>query len=206
MVLPRLLLIADGFTDPVIAEKVCSAVGAGVRWVQLRDHAATDPLFETAAMDVLRRVTEENPGARVTVNARIKVAQNLHLSFHTGRRGPDPLTCRSMLGAEHLIGASVHSERELEAALAADCQYVLFSPIFQTATHPEAQPIGVEALGRMSEMAGEMRVLALGGITPQRAARCLSAGAYGVAVHAAILSAPDIGRAVSDFNQVIPGL
>lgn len=86
---------------------------------------------------------------------------------------------RKLLGVR-LVGRSVHS---LEGAIAAEhdgADYVIFGPIWASASHRGVVPFGVEALARV---AGSVRipVLAIGGVTEERIAECHSAGAAGYA-------------------------
>jgi thiamine-phosphate pyrophosphorylase len=56
--LPRFVLIADAFTRPEMEEKAAAAVGAGVRWVHLRDHDATPSVFARRAREVSTALRE----------------------------------------------------------------------------------------------------------------------------------------------------
>jgi thiamine-phosphate diphosphorylase len=84
---------------------------------------------------------------------------------------------RSMLG-ERLVGRSVHS---LEGALAAErdgADFVIFGPVWESASHPDAAPAGLDALGEVAR-AVRIPVIAIGGVTTERIAQCRAAGAAG---------------------------
>jgi thiamine-phosphate pyrophosphorylase len=86
---------------------------------------------------------------------------------------------RRLLG-ERLIGRSVHS---LEAALIAEgdgADFVIFGPVWPSESHPEVEPVGLEALSRVAR-ALRIPVLAIGGVTEERIAECHAAGAAGFA-------------------------
>jgi thiamine monophosphate synthase len=81
---------------------------------------------------------------------------------------------------ERLVGRSVHS---LESALHAESEgadYVIFGPVWASASHPGSWPAGIEAL---AEVARTLRipVIAIGGVTEGRIAECHAAGAAGYA-------------------------
>jgi thiamine-phosphate diphosphorylase len=79
-----------------------------------------------------------------------------------------------------LIGRSVHS---LEAARRAEIEgadFVIFGPVWPSASHPDAEPVGVDALSSVAH-ALRIPVLAIGGVTEERIAECLAAGAAGYA-------------------------
>ena len=86
---------------------------------------------------------------------------------------------RRLLG-ERLIGRSVHS---LESAVAAEqdgASYVIYGPVWASASHPEVAPVGVDELARVTSGVG-IPVLAIGGVTEVRIAECRQAGAAGYA-------------------------
>ena len=86
---------------------------------------------------------------------------------------------RSLLG-DRLVGRSVHSE---EAALAAErdgADFVIFGPVWESASHPGARATGVGALAALVR-AVRLPVIAIGGVTAERVAECFEAGAAGYA-------------------------
>jgi len=86
---------------------------------------------------------------------------------------------RVLLG-QRLIGRSVHS---LETAMEAErdgADFVIFGPVWRSESHPNVEPVGVDALARVAS-AVHIAVLAIGGVTDERAAACSSAGAAGYA-------------------------
>lgn len=88
---------------------------------------------------------------------------------------------RSLLG-DRLVGRSVHS---VEGALEAESEgadFVIFGPVWPTASHPGSAPAGLEALAAVAR-AVRIPVVAIGGVTEARIAECRAAGAAG---HASI--------------------
>lgn len=86
---------------------------------------------------------------------------------------------RRLLG-ELLIGRSVHSREGAVVAEQDGADYVIYGPVWPSASHPEAVPVGVDALGDVAR-AVRIPVLAIGGITEARIAECHRAGAAGYA-------------------------
>ncbi len=200
--LHRLLLIADRFTESRRADAVRRAVAAGVPWVQLRDHRVDPDTFARAAEALVPMLQVENPNLLLSVNTHLEVARRLGLGLHVGRRGPPVAEARRQLGPEALLGYSAH---DLDAACRASgegADYLLFSPVFSTASKPGVPPAGLGALASVCR-AVAIPVLALGGVTPDRVAACLEQGAHGVAVVSAILEAPDPAAAVRQFLEHI---
>ena len=203
--LPKLLLIANNFTRPVIARRVILSVRAGVRWVQLRDHLASSDDFDGMAMKLVYELNKIDNRTLISINSKIKVAQNHDLPFHIGSGGPSFFESQLVLGSQAQIGMSTHDGKELATAVREGASYVTFSPIFKTSTHPDAHPVGLKVLKNVCHHA-TMPVMALGGITPDNVRDCLDAGAHGVAVISSILSAPDPIKVIQEFNTVLPGL
>ena len=86
---------------------------------------------------------------------------------------------RELMG-DRLVGRSVHS---LEGALAAESEgadFVIFGPVWESASHPEGKAVGTGALARVANGV-RIPVLAVGGVTEERIAECLAAGAAGYA-------------------------
>jgi thiamine-phosphate diphosphorylase len=86
---------------------------------------------------------------------------------------------RALLG-NRLIGRSVHS---VEGALEAErdgADYVIYGPVWPSASHPGVAPVGLEALSRVAT-AVRIPVLAIGGVTVERIAEIATTGASGYA-------------------------
>lgn len=86
---------------------------------------------------------------------------------------------RGLLG-EGLVGRSVHSIEGAMRAEADGADYAIFGPVWESVSHPGVKPAGIAAL---RDVAHAMRipVLAIGGVTEERIAECLDAGAAGYA-------------------------
>jgi thiamine-phosphate diphosphorylase len=206
MTLPCLLLIADNFSDPDVATRVRSAVKEGVRWVQLRDHMASPDKFDAAAIGMVRDLIGINRHVLITINSRIMVAEEHKMHFHTGMHGPSLFEAKLVLGAYAPVGVSVHNGKELSSAVRGGAQYIIFSPIFETETHPGVPGVGTEVLKKVCLHAKTMPVMAMGGITPENVKRCLHVGAHGVAVNSSILKAANMLAAIKAYSKEIPGL
>jgi thiamine-phosphate pyrophosphorylase len=92
---------------------------------------------------------------------------------------------RARLGAGALVGASRHDGAGVLEAHAAGASYATLSPIF--ATPGKGVPFGVAVLAALCRTA-PLPIVALGGITPERAAACRAAGAAAAAAIRAVWS------------------
>ncbi|HYE95573.1 MAG TPA: thiamine phosphate synthase [Rubricoccaceae bacterium] len=190
--------MADGFasgrgeqTAQEVQARAAALVGEGVEWVMLRDHAASPETFAAEAHPFAARLRAIHPDVRLAVNTHLDVASAFGADGHVGERGPSPEVARGTLRPGSRLGVSLHAMGEVSKAVAAGADYLLFAPVFPTASKPGHPGTGLETLADIVEAAGTLPVLALGGITPDRVASCLDAGAHGVAVLSGLLDAPD---------------
>jgi thiamine-phosphate diphosphorylase len=116
----------------------------------------------------------------VVVSSRCDIAlaagaAGVHLPEHD-----IPIVAARTLMGERLVGRSVHS---LESALRAEAEgadYVIFGPVWASASHRGSAPAGISALAQVAR-ALHIPVLAIGGVTELRVAECHAAGAAGYA-------------------------
>jgi thiamine-phosphate pyrophosphorylase len=198
-----LYLITDRAAAPrPPADVVEECLAAGLRAVQLRekDLEARDLL---ALADTLREATRRH-GARLIVNDRTDVAlaasadgvQRTHASLPVA-------ALREITPPGFLVGASVHSEAEAREAAAQDADFIVFGPVYETASKRRYGP--PQGLARLEAVARSVDrpVLAVGGLTPERVPEVLGAGAAGVAVIGAVYAAARPADATKAFLDAL---
>ncbi|RDJ25488.1 thiamine phosphate synthase [Bosea caraganae] len=105
-------------------------------------------------------------------------------------------------GVRALLGMSAHGEADIRAAIAAGADYVTLSPVFETASKPGYGPaLGLAAIERAAKLG--VPIIALGGVTPERAAQCLEAGAAGIAVMGEVMRADDPAAVVRRYMEAL---
>ena len=94
------------------------------------------------------------------------------------------------------LGLSTHSPEELETALAASPDYVALGPIFETRLKAmNWAPQGLERLGAWRRRIGALELVAIAGLTPERASAALAAGGDSAAVRTDVMAPTDpVGR------------
>lgn len=81
------------------------------------------------------------------------------------------------------LGISTHDVNELNKACAAKPDYIALGPIYQTILKKmKWQPQGLEKLSHWKKLIGDRPLVAIGGLTPERAKAALAAGADSAAV------------------------
>lgn len=178
--------------DPL--EPMLGAVRGGATSVQLR--LKTAPPREIVAL-ARRLVTAiEVP---VLINDRPDIARAAGAAgVHLGPDDLSPALARKVLGEGAIIGASVGSEGE--SLLAAGADYWGIGPWRSTGTKADAgAPLGAAGFARITKLAGDTPVIAIGGITAADVAAVRKAGGAGVAVVSAVLGAADPVAAAREF-------
>lgn len=87
------------------------------------------------------------------------------------------------------IGRSVHSAAEARAAVDEGADFLVIGSIYQTSSHPDRPPAGPRLVREVASLGRP--VIAIGGVTPERAPELKAAGAYGVAAIRALWLADD---------------
>ena len=189
-------------SDRPLLQIVEAALSGGVTAVQLRDKRASPAeLLELGSE--MRRICRRHE-APLFVNDRADIALALAADgVHLGAEDLPPAEARRLLPPPFRVGISVAGVGEARAAEAAGADYLGVGPVFATVTKADAgAPIGVELL---AEIAAAVRVpvIGIGGITAANCASVLEAGAAGVAVVSAIVTAPDPERAARQLREAL---
>jgi thiamine-phosphate pyrophosphorylase len=148
----------------------------GATVVQLRNPAATTRELEREAAVLVERST-----VPVLVSSRVDVALAVGAAGVNLPEDDFPVgEARRLLGPDRLVGRSVHSVGAAREAEEEGADYVLFGPVFASASHPARPAAGLAALAGVAA-AVRIPVLGIGGIDRERAQQCLAHGASGFA-------------------------
>jgi thiamine-phosphate pyrophosphorylase len=166
-------------------------VPLGIRTVQLRLKGADAPEVRRHIAESLAIVRQY--GCQLIVNDYWREAIEAGADYiHLGQEDLASADVAAIKAAGLRIGVSTHSEDELDTALAAAPDYVALGPIYETKLKAMAwAPQGLEPVGRWKDRIGRLPLVAIGGITPERAPDVLAAGAQSVAVITDFMTAPD---------------
>jgi thiamine-phosphate pyrophosphorylase len=201
--LPRIYAITDCPTSGLShAEQVRKLAAGGIRWIQLREKKASPREFYEQACEAVAMA--RRLGVTLIINDRADIALAVGADgVHLGQNDLPPEKARALLGPDKIIGFSTHSLDQARAAEALPVDYIAFGPIFPTRTKENPDPVvGVEGV-RQLRAAVRKPLVAIGGITLERAREVLRAGADALAIISDLLSAPDITSRARQYVELV---
>ena len=183
---------------PVVPDAgwVAKLVPVGTKLIQLR-------IKEQPEAEVRRQVRDAKAvcaahGAHLIVNDYWQVAIDERSAWvHLGQEDLVDADIKALRRANIRIGVSTHDHTELDKGMAIDPDYVALGPIYPTKLKqmPWA-PQGTEKLLEWKKLIGKRPLVAIGGLTLERALLCLKSGADIASVVGDIVNHADpIGQA-----------
>lgn len=203
LVLPRLYVILDAalLTAP---EKECAQelADAGVRLLQYRNKKASARELLVASRELAGELVPR--GVCFFVNDRADVALLAGASgVHVGQEDLDAGQARAVVGAGKYVGVSTHNLEQFRSAAASLADYIAVGPIFATSSKANPDPVvGTEFLRKVRSLT-EKPIVAIGGITLERAAEVIEAGADSLAVISDILRADSPGKRAGQYLELL---
>jgi thiamine-phosphate pyrophosphorylase len=179
-----------------------SLADAGVRLLQYRNKfASSRELFDSS-----KKLSDQlqPQGVSFVVNDRADVAALVGAAgIHVGQQDLSVESARLVVGPSKWVGVSTHNLEQFERAAATSADYIAVGPVFSTSTKTNPDPvIGMDFI-RMVRTLTDKPIVAIGGITLDRASDVIRAGADSVAVISDILLAPDPGRRARQFMDIL---
>ncbi|MDT8344821.1 MAG: thiamine phosphate synthase [Thermohalobaculum sp.] len=163
----------------------------GVKLVQLR--VKDRPEAALRAQIVAARDLSRAAGAVLVVNDYWQLAIETGCEFvHLGQEDLDAADLPAIRRAGIRLGVSTHDGAELDRALALAPDYVALGPVYPTILKKmKWAEQGLERVTEWKRLVGDIPLVAIGGLTVERAAGVLAAGADVVSVVTDILLHPD---------------
>lgn len=170
---------------------IARLVPLGVRTIQLR--------LKDAPPDTVRREIAASlamcarHGCQLVINDYWQEAIELGGDYiHLGQEDLAAADTAAIGKAGIRLGISTHSHEELAMALAASPNYVALGPIYETKLKVmKWAPQGLDRIGDWKRRIGGLPLVAIGGITPERADDVAAAGADSIAVITDFFTHPD---------------
>ena len=186
-----------GGRSPVdVAEQVLAG-GASMLQLRMKQGSGTDR--EHAQLARALRARARAAAVPFVVNDRADLALLVDADgLHLGQDDLSVADARVLLGARQ-VGVSTHSLEQARQAVRDGADLIGFGPVFDTQTKERPDPtVGLAALTEVCRAAG-LPVVAIGGLTAQRAREAYAAGATWVAAISAVTQASDVVAAARSF-------
>lgn len=191
-----------GWTLPAFA---AACLEGGARLLQLRIKTGSSRAFLESALVVV--ASAHAVGAQVIVNDRADIARLAGADgVHVGQDDLSPPEVRRVIGRDPVVGLSTHTLRQVRVALESSASYLATGPVFGTGTKDTGyDAVGLEMVRATAAIVQPrgMPVVAIGGITLDRASAVLDAGADAVAVITDLLTTGDPAARVRHFIQAL---
>jgi thiamine-phosphate pyrophosphorylase len=177
---------------------VARLAGQGAKLIQLRIKDIALDAIEAEIAQALEVASAH--GCQLVVNDYWREAIRLHADFvHLGQQDLADADLTAIRDSGIRLGISTHSPEELDIALAAAPVYVALGPIYPTTLKMMPwQPQGLDRVGEWREKIS-CPLVAIGGITLERAPAVLAAGASSAAVVTDIVMSEDPEQRTRDW-------
>lgn len=185
-----------------LEEVVKKAIEGGVTIVQLREKEASTHTFYQLAIALKKLLQPYH--VPLIINDRIDIALACDADgLHIGQHDMPYQIARKLLGPDKIIGLSVENISDAVEANKLDVDYIGLSPVFGTPTKTDtAQPLGLDGVREIMRISKHPAV-GIGGINKQNAKDIIRAGADGISVVSAIMSAKDPKEAAHELISVM---
>jgi thiamine-phosphate pyrophosphorylase len=191
--------LSKGRTNLAIVD---AAVAGGITCVQLREkHCGTrEFIHEASALRLLLR----NHDIPLIINDRLDIALAVEADgVHLGQSDMPMAMARKIAGNSLIIGISAESTDDALRAEQEGADYIGISPVFATPTKTDTgAPLGLAGINKIRGLV-DIPLVGIGGINQENAASVIAAGADGVAVVSAIVSADNPAAAARTLKTLV---
>jgi len=182
-----------------LVDLASACLAGGARFFQVRAKRASSAWLLDVVSNIVGLV--HRAGGVVIVNDRADLARLGEADgVHLGQKDLPPSAARAVFGRDAMIGLSTHRASELDAACrdpltpVTYLTYLAIGPVFTTTTKATGyDAVGLDMVRQAAEATRRRRLplVAIGGITLERAVDVIGAGATSVAVISDLLSTGD---------------
>jgi len=195
---PRIYPILDSSFIPstgraeFLHRLVSELADAGVALLEYRNKTGV-PNDRSSSLGILRRAMPAGQ-VKLILDDRADLIEKIGFDgVHVDAGDASPAEARKLLGPDRIIGTFGGGAALVPGILQTPADYFSIGVVYPTRTKKvTAPPIGIDGVRHLRELAGPGPVLvAIGGITPPRAAAVLAAGATVLAVAGGLFRQPD---------------
>lgn len=167
------------------------ALAGGANVIQLRDKQASNRELYRLGLTLQELARQHH--AKLIINDRLDVALAVDADgLHVGQDDLPAKTARRLLGPRKILGVSVENGEQARQAELDGADYVAIGPIYEArgSKSDAGAPVGPKAIAEVRH-ATRLPLVAIGGIKRHHIPEVIAAGADGIAVISAVVSAPD---------------
>jgi thiamine-phosphate diphosphorylase len=191
-----------------VVDLAVRCLDSGVRLLQLRakDASGRDVLRWT---DAIAARVGTYPGTLLITNDRVDVALAAGVpNVHVGQDDLTPVDVRALVGPTGVVGLSTHTTSQVASACAMPIDYLAIGPVFDTRTKATGyEAVGLDLVRHAATAAAQasapLPVVAIGGITADRAGEVIEAGAAAVAVIGGLVAESDPSAAIRRYLTAV---
>ncbi len=187
----------EGLEGAALLNSVYQVLSGGAVALQYRAKSRANRETARVLADLCRQY-----GAMLIINDDPKLATAVDaFGVHLGSGDESIEQARRELGPGRIIGVSCYGDLERAGDLAArGADYLAFGSMYASPTKPEAVRCPPELLTAARRLGKP--VVAIGGITLERAPELIDAGADWLAVISDLFDAPDIGARAAAYSRL----
>lgn len=185
-----------------LEDVIKSAIEGGATAFQLREkNFSSKDLFNLS--ERLRSLTKKY-GCKLLINERGDIVNSVDADgLHLPQNGLPIRIARKIIGKEKLLGVSTHNLKEAIEAFEEGADFITFGPLFYTPSKARyGPPVGLKALEEIKKKVN-IPIFGLGGIKSGMIKDILNAGAFGIALISAVISAEDVKAETKKLLQEI---
>ncbi|MFP8966677.1 thiamine phosphate synthase [Pokkaliibacter sp. CJK22405] len=190
--------VSSACTVASVLEDVTSLLEGGCQLLQYRDKISSSARQQSLARQLLELCQQSN--CTLLINDDWQLAARIGApGVHLGQGDGNVGDARAALGSEAIIGVTCHDQLTLaQKAEQEGADYVAFGAFYPSRSKPEAKPAPLSLLSEARQLI-HLPVVAIGGITLDRAPELWQAGADWVAVIQDLFAAENIGEKASAY-------
>lgn len=164
------------------AETAIAYINAGIYFLQIRIKDMPQEMIEESLQKVIPYAQKH--GSILVVNDYWQEAINYGADYvHLGQEDLCNADIDALKKANISLGISTHDQKELDNALSHNPDYIALGPIYHTQLKAmKCKPQGLEKIGKWKHQIGSIPLVAIGGITLEKAEIVLDSGADCISV------------------------
>lgn len=184
---------------------VHAALG-GATMIQYRDKRGDVDAAYAGAKAMQKALRDHGLQVPFLVNDYPEIAADIGADgVHVGQGDMRVQDVRDMIGADKILGLTAFTADHMTALDPALVDYVGTGPVFPTLTDKGKPVLGIEGMRPLVALS-PVPVVAIGGITADKAADVMTSGCAGVAMMRAVTAADDSKGAAQDFKTVLDNI